>query len=216
MRIPALRLPAAVTIAILAAACSPAGDAANAPQQPAMALPEGHPPITGQAAAAQGPGGVVLETMDGGGYTYVRLGAGEQDIWVAGPVTALDVGDTVRLSNPMAMGAFTSQALGRSFDNLYFADGFVLPGAAAASGPIPAGAMQGVVEETMDAGGYTYVRVTVGSAERWLAGPQTRVEQGQTVAWSDGMLMRGFESKTLERTFEQILFVGSLEVVAGG
>jgi hypothetical protein len=210
------RLPAATLFTIFAAACSRGGDTPGAAQQAGGALPEGHPPISGQAAMGQqGPGGVVLETMDGGGYTYARLGANGQDIWVAGPVTAVAVGDTVMMVNPMAMGQFTSKALERTFDNLYFADAFRKPGEVAAAAP-DVGANTGVVQETMNSGGYTYARVAAGDVDVWLAGPETVVSQGQTISWTGGMVMTGFKSKSLDRTFDQILFVNSIHVVPGG
>lgn len=213
------RLPVAVVLS-MAAACANSADTAPGAQA-GGALPEGHPPINGQAAAAPtGAGGVVMETMDGGGYTYVRLGAGEEEIWVAGPVTPLAVGDTIRLANPMSMGKFTSKALDRTFDNLYFADGFV-KGAApigAPASPSTAGAAHGVqtgvVAETMNAGGYTYVRTKVGDTDVWLAGPETTLKVGDSVMWSGSMVMRGFTSNTLNRTFDEILFVSKLEVTS--
>ena len=215
------RLPAAALITILATACSPGSETADTAQQPAQGLPEGHPPINGAngtVATANGPGGVVLETMDGGGYTYVRLGAADQEIWVAGPVTPIAVGDTVQLMNPMSMGSFASKALDRTFDNLYFADGFVKPGQKPPSSAAHPGAegMSGVIQETMDAGGYTYVRITNNGKDIWLAGPQTVVSEGQTITWSGGMVMRNFKSNTLSRTFDQIYFVNALTVVEGG
>lgn len=211
------RLPAAVLLAMFAAGCARADGTTDAAQQPAQGLPEGHPPVAGGAAAnANGPGGVVLETIDGGGYTYVRLGADDEAIWVAGPVTPMAVGDTVQISNPMAMGSFTSKALDRTFENLYFADAFVKPGGAPASMAHADPAMRGIVQETMDSGGYTYVRITANGKDVWLAGPQTVLSEGQTVTWGGGMVMRDFTSNTLSRTFDQIYFVNDLEVVEGG
>ena len=64
--------------------------------------------------------GAVLETMDAGSYTYVLLDLGEEQRWVAGPVTAVSVGDVVQTGNGMSMGPFTSKTLNRSFDDLYF------------------------------------------------------------------------------------------------
>ena len=212
------RLSAAVVLSI-AAACTGAGENAQTAQQPTAGLPEGHPPITGGAtASAQGPGGVVMEKVDGGGYTYVRLTAGDQEIWVAGPVTAIEVGDTVMVSNPMSMGQFTSKALNRTFDNLYFADAFVAPGAAGTVAPSSSDAAQGGVKqasvaETMNSGGYTYVRISVDGNDVWLAGPETQVKEGDAITWTGGMVMRGFTSSTLKRTFDEILFVNQISVV---
>ncbi len=210
------RLSTATLFTIFAAACSRGGDTANAAQQAGGSLPQGHPPVSGQATGGQqGAGGIVLETMDGGGYTYVRLGANGQEIWVAGPVTALGVGDTILMVNPMSMGEFTSKALDRTFDNLYFADAFRKPGDAGAA-PLDPGAKTGVVQETMNSGGYTYARVSAGDVDIWLAGPETVVSKGQTISWTGGMVMKGFTSKTLSRTFDQILFVNAIQVEAGG
>ena len=64
--------------------------------------------------------GPVVETMDAAGYTYVLLDLGEEQRWYAGPVTAVSMGDVVQTENGMSMGPFTSKALNRSFDDLYF------------------------------------------------------------------------------------------------
>lgn len=218
-----MRPAAAVLLALLATACNRPAETADAPQQPAQGLPPGHPPIAGGSATASNSsaGGVVLETMDAGGYTYARLGAWGQEIWVAGPVTALAVGDTVQIVNPMSMGKFESKALDRTFDDLYFIEGFHKPSAADVNGPSAAAhpdasALRGVIQETMDSGGYTYVRIAIDDKDVWLAGPETAVQEGQTITWDGGMVMRNFTSNTLNRTFDQIYFVSSLSVVEGG
>lgn len=93
---------------------------------PAGELPEGHPPIQAPVTNAQpGPTGTVLETIDGGGYTYARLKTDDGEIWVAGPPTELSEGETVSLSGAMDMGAFTSKALGREFQQLTFTNAYV-------------------------------------------------------------------------------------------
>jgi hypothetical protein len=66
----------------------------------------------------------------------------------------------------------------------------------------------------MDAGGYTYVRVTTGEGEVWAAGPQTAVAVGDTVSFPRGMEMRNFHSDKLDRTFERIAFVSAITVGA--
>jgi len=72
------------------------------------------------------------------------------------------------------------------------------------------------VLETMNGGGYTYVQVKSESGVIWAAGPQTSVKVGDRVNLGDGMLMSDFHSETLDRDFEEIYFVGSIEVVGGG
>lgn len=82
--------------------------------------------------------------------------------------------------------------------------------ARAASQPAPsAGGVRGKVLETIDAAGYTYLRLETASGEQWAAITQTAVQVGSQVEIVDATMMRDFESKTLNRTFPAILF-GSL------
>lgn len=68
--------------------------------------------------------GEVLETMNSGGYTYVRLDQNGEEVWAAGPESPMDVGRTVSVSTNMPMKAFRSETLDRSFDTLYFVNGW--------------------------------------------------------------------------------------------
>jgi hypothetical protein len=63
--------------------------------------------------------GTVTETMDTSRYTYVRVDTGENQLWAAGPGTAVGVGDTVRLSDGFPIANFRSNTLNRTFDILY-------------------------------------------------------------------------------------------------
>ncbi|MBZ0157429.1 MAG: hypothetical protein K8I29_14620 [Alphaproteobacteria bacterium] len=72
-----------------------------------------------------------------------------------------------------------------------------------------AGAQNGVsgkVVETMDSGGYTYVRLEKNGKKIWAAIPQTKVSKGQTISLKPGTEMVNFESKTLKRSFDTIIF----------
>jgi hypothetical protein len=71
------------------------------------------------------------------------------------------------------------------------------------------GSLTGTVLETMDSGGYTYLRLRTSGGEVWAAVRQAAVEKGSQVTVVNGMTMTGFESKTLKRTFDHIVF-GSL------
>lgn len=66
------------------------------------------------------------------------------------------------------------------------------------------------VEETMDSGGYTYARVKEDNKTFWIAGPPMELEQGETISFYETMMMEQFTSKTLQRTFDRILFVSSV------
>src|SRR6056300_937408 len=63
------------------------------------------------------------------------------------------------------------------------------------------------VLELMDAAGYTYIKGKHDKEDIWLAIPQAKLEVGQTVYYTGGMLMQNFESKELNRTFENIVFL---------
>jgi hypothetical protein len=191
---------------VLAATLFALGPAGAAAQQ----LPAGHVPV--QASRNQTTV-VVLETMTGGGYTYVRGAMNGEEAWFAGPGTALAVGDTVLVADPMPMQNFSSSSLNRTFDVLYFVGSY---GKGAAPVTAPRGTSfgtEGEVLEVLSGGGYTYVRVDNEGESLWMAGPPTKVEEGDIVSWRDGSMMRDFSSRTLGRTFEEILFVQEIAVV---
>ena len=68
--------------------------------------------------------GKVVETMDAGGYTYVQVDDGTDQIWAAGPQQEMAVGTEVKISQAMPMPGFRSETLERSFDMLYFVNEF--------------------------------------------------------------------------------------------
>ena len=75
----------------------------------------------------------------------------------------------------------------------------------------PAG-IKGVVVTTMNSGNYTYVEIDKGGEKMWAAGPKTPVKTGDTVILADGSMMNNFYAKSLDRTFEVILFSGGIIV----
>ena len=64
--------------------------------------------------------GTVLETMQSGGYTYMKLKQDNREFWAAAPKTQVAVGDSVRFKEQMRIKNFTSKTLNRSFDELVF------------------------------------------------------------------------------------------------
>lgn len=66
--------------------------------------------------------------------------------------------------------------------------------------------VSGEVLETMDAGSYTYMRLKTGTGELWAAVPKTQVKTGQSVTVGSPIPMDGFESPTLHRKFDRIVF----------
>lgn len=72
-------------------------------------------------------------------------------------------------------------------------------------------AKSGKVVEKLDASNYTYVRLDDGSGtEIWAAVPKTQLEIGEEITLMGGSVMRNFTSKTLNRTFESIIFANSV------
>jgi hypothetical protein len=74
----------------------------------------------------------------------------------------------------------------------------------------PAAAVTGKVLETIDSAGYTYLNVESDAGTKWIAVNQTSVAVGEEVTYLDGMVMQNFVSKTLDRTFPEIVFSGGL------
>jgi hypothetical protein len=70
--------------------------------------------------------------------------------------------------------------------------------------------LSGKVAETMDSGGYTYINLDQGGRKKWVAIPLTEVKVGQQVTLQPGVEMGNFTSKTLKRTFDNIIFSGGL------
>jgi len=68
----------------------------------------------------------------------------------------------------------------------------------------------GKVLETMDAAGYTYLKVATDSGEKWVAVNQTPVKVDEEITYLDGMVMQNFYSKALDRTFPEIIFSSGL------
>lgn len=74
------------------------------------------------------------------------------------------------------------------------------------------GAVQGMslitgkVLETMNSGGYTYVRLDQNGKKIWLAIPEANVVKGRKMSFAPGSEMVNFESRTLNRTFDRIIF----------
>lgn len=89
-----------------------------------------------QASALEG---TVLEMMDVGSYSYLRLKTAGGETWAAIPRTVLAVGARVVIPNPMRMDGYKSETLGRKFDHIVFGV-LAEPGATGGVGPSGPGA----------------------------------------------------------------------------
>lgn len=76
--------------------------------------------------------------------------------------------------------------------------------------PVAATQNTGKVVQILQGGGYTYAEVDTGAGKKvWIAGSPIQVKSGESVQWGDYSIMQNFSSKTLNRTFDEILFVNA-------
>ena len=179
--------------------------------------PGGEIPLPTAMGGGSMGGGVVQERVNGGGYTYTRLATAGGEIWAAGPQSELAVGDVVSLAGATPMEDFPSKTLNRTFDLLYFLGVYEVldSGGAGDAGDaaVTSGEALGSVLTVFHAAGYTYLEVEQKDAATWVAAPQATVSEGDRVTWQGGTTMYGFSSRSLDRTFEEILFVEGVQVV---
>lgn len=64
----------------------------------------------------------------------------------------------------------------------------------------------GTVAETMNSGGYTYILLQTKAKMFWVAIAESTVTVGEEVVLASGMEMLEFHSKSLDRTFDSIIF----------
>jgi hypothetical protein len=208
----------------------------QAPQAPAAPTVEAGKTAPAETKQPPVLAGKVVEAMRIGNYTYICLEKDGRKSWSAVPATDVKVGDTIEILPGTEMGKFTSKTLNRTFENIYFSAGIKsdatkpatqqespapagmpaghppLPGKAPdqnAAGAKPAAAatkLAGKVVETMDAGGYTYLCLEKDGKKTWAAVPTMKAVVGNEIELSPGVEMKKFSSKTLNRTFESIIF----------
>ncbi len=73
----------------------------------------------------------------------------------------------------------------------------------------PADAQPGIsgkVVETMNSGGYSYVCLEKSGKKTWVAVPEMKVKKGSTMTFQPGSEMVNFESRSLKRKFDKIIF----------
>ena len=74
----------------------------------------------------------------------------------------------------------------------------------------------GQVLSVIQVPGYTYVEVRNNGRNLWIAGNPVEVAEGEIISWSDSAMMRNFQSKTLNRTFDELMFVSAIYKGADG
>jgi len=207
--------PAAPKAEAPAAAPAPAADSGSQPS---------YPPNTGK----------LVQVMHAGGYTYGEVeGPNGRRVWIAGGHIEAEPGDLVQWGQFAVMHNFNAKSINRTFEDILFVNSWgkldgpraqvAVHGAPPAGHPATEGqgggnamaagaAHSGVVKSTTTAGGYTYLEVDQDGQTTWIAAPETSVKVGDTVSWTGGMTMRNFTAKSLDRTFDQIVFAGGVSV----
>jgi len=65
----------------------------------------------------------------------------------------------------------------------------------------------GTVLESMNSGGYSYISLQKKSGGKlWIAVPETKITVGRQMSFKEGLVMTNFQSKTLKRSFDSIIF----------
>lgn len=80
--------------------------------------------------------GKLISTLNSGGYTYAQIKTDDGNVWAAGPITSVKIGDQISFNGLMPMQKFYSKTLKRDFDVIYFVSTFTVNGKSAASAPL--------------------------------------------------------------------------------
>jgi len=149
--------------------------------------------------------GTVISNQRVGGYSYLEVDIDGDAFWLATSISAAKAGDRIVWRDYAVMRNFKSTTLNREFPQILFIDRVEVGTEVARQ------AHRGTVLESMNSAGYSYIRVEEDGVDRWLAAPETQIEVGQSILWSDGSPMRNFTSRSLDRVFDEILFVGAVQ-----
>lgn len=179
--------------------------------------------------------GVVKEVIHAGNYTYLLAEKDGVGTWIAIPRKEVAVGAKIHYRDGMSMQNFHSDTLNRDFDEVRFIGDVEVEGETASTGtadqsttatlppghtPVPGMSVgqqelpnEGIVKETIAAGNYTYVLVEDDGKETWLALPKREIPVGAHVRYVDGQVMKNFHSPSMNRTFDEVVFINGLKVV---
>ncbi len=166
--------------------------------------------------------GTVLETMEGGGYTYLKLDQNGKTLWIAVRRANVAVGDAVEYVEKMRMPNFTSKTLNKTFDEIVFAK---LGGEHAIASPMQPVPEIPVGDEPIAKaeGGYTVAEVFANKDE--LKGKLIKV-RGRVVKVSQAIMYRNWihlkdgtgeagGDKIVFRSEDQVAQVGSIVTAEG-
>ncbi|NOR74523.1 MAG: hypothetical protein GQ525_05140 [Draconibacterium sp.] len=75
---------------------------------------------------------------------------------------------------------------------------------------VPTNAKVFEVTEVIQATSYSYLKVKENSTEKWVAVSKQDIKSGDVFYYDEAMLMSNFNSKDLDRTFDEIYFVNQI------
>lgn len=67
-----------------------------------------------------------------------------------------------------------------------------------------------IVQEVLQVDSYTYLNVLENGTKKWLAVPRMEANLGEVYYYKGGMAMPDFKSTELNRTFDEVVFLGSI------
>lgn len=67
-----------------------------------------------------------------------------------------------------------------------------------------------IVQEVLQVSSYTYLNVLEAGEKKWIAVPTMEAKIGDVYYYKGGMVMPNFQSTELNRTFDSVLFLGSI------
>lgn len=70
---------------------------------------------------------------------------------------------------------------------------------------------EGVVADVLQGGGYTYLQIEDAKKKYWIAVEGVSIEKGTEVRFQEEMRAKNFESKSLNRTFDEVVFASHLQ-----
>lgn len=115
---------------------------------------------------------------------------------------------------------FTTTAVAEIFDGLGSAHKGQQKAAAPAKPQMPeemaapdGPTQQGTVLDVIQVSGFTYLQLQVGSKQLWIAGTTIEVAKGKQVEFVENVAMQNFFSKSLNRTFDLIIFASSVRAI---
>lgn len=70
---------------------------------------------------------------------------------------------------------------------------------------------EGVVVDTLDAGGYTYLQIEDAKKKYWVAVEGAKIDKGMEVRFTEEMRVKDFKSQSLGRVFDEVVFASNLQ-----